>query len=66
MVLTSTSFLAICAFFIIPLSLNTKFIVIPAKISKITIVTTSAINVIPILACFNFFTFIFYFPPNLM
>ena len=45
--------LASLALFIIPLLPSTKFILTPASISKTTIVTTSAINVIPLL-CFVF------------
>ena len=48
--LSFASFISFCdslAIFIIPLSLNTEFIVTPAKINSIIIVITKAIKVIP-------------------
>ena len=42
---------ALWAFFNSPVSLNSKLMVIPAKINKTTIVTTNATNVTPLL-CF--------------
>ena len=61
----SVSSFAFCALFITLLSPNSVAIVIPARINKTTIVTTSATSVIPcILHCYSFFFSHFLFSPS--